>query len=222
MGGKYQGEVLSLYPVDSPSLSAWKFAKSQWQLFGKGLHHQWCKHYPSLVMETHYSKCHSVITQTTVLIGYFVISLQAQIGISQGGDWLKFPIWEWPRPPDLGYQVLSLQEGFSHGLKPIYICSTTHLRRGIKILEDFTPGRFQSCAFVKSCIFGENTNIINSYPSCMKLMNPSIWKDGAQPGLPNHILFIFLPIQEGGQKAVLIFQQVGPPKVEKLYNSNLD
>ena len=49
----------------------------------------------------------------------------------------------------------------------------------------------------------------------MKLMEPSIWSDRAQPGLSNHVLFIFLPIQEGGQNQVLIFQQVGPPKVEK-------
>ena len=46
-------------------------------------------------------------------------------------------------------------------------------------------------------------------------MKQSIWKEGAQPGLSNHIVLKFLPIQEGGQKPVSIFQQLGPPKVEK-------
>ena len=74
---------------------------------------------------------------------------------------------------------------------------------------------FQSCAVVINCIFGENTNTINSYGCCMKLMEPSIWSDRAQPGLSNNVLFIFLPIQEGVQNQVSNFQQVGPPKVEK-------
>ena len=145
----------------------------------------------------------------------FVCTLQGQIAKLQGGERADSLIKEWPRPPKPLSQALSTQQGFSHGLEQSYISSTTHLRRGFKILEDFAPWVFQSCAVVISCIFGKNTNTINSYGCCMNLMKPSTWSERAQPGLSNHVLFIFLPIQEGGQNPVSIFQQVGPPKVEK-------
>ena len=152
----------------------------------------------------------------------FVITLQGQIAQLQGGESADLPFKEWPRPPKSMSQALSTPLWLSQGLKHNYKSSICHLEHGFMILEDFTPWVFQSCTVVNSCILGENTNTINSYGSCMNLMKPSIWAEGAQLGLLTIYFLYFSPFRKGVKNQFQFCNRLVRPKLRKLYNSNLD